>query len=275
VSQKRVLLVDDEPAILTTFQQILIGDGFDVDVASTVAAGLALMQSQQYDALITDLNIGQPGDGFTLVSAMRRTQPDAVTFIITGFPAFDTALEAIRSQVDDYFVKPMDVRALLNALRERLGSPKRHVPIPAKRVGVIVDARKEQVIRDWLQRFRDGCEQARPLADEELIDNVPRIIAEMARCAIEDDRQTSPKACDAANRHGELRCRQGFSVEVFLSESRYLRQAVLYCVHSAMLEVNLSYVFDDLARMSESLDAQLEISLSAYLECRDQLRLTA
>lgn len=275
MSQQRVLLVDDEPAILATFQQILMGDGFEVAVASSVAAGLALMQSQTFDALITDLNIGQPGDGFTLVSAMRRTQPEAVTFIITGFPAFDTALEAIRSQVDDYFVKPMDIQALLNALHNRLESPKRHVPIPAKRVGVIVRARQNDIIRDWLRRLREGCPQAASFTDEELIDNVPKIVGEMARCATEDDRNISADARGSASHHGELRCNQGFSIDVFLRESRFLRQAVLYYVHSAMLEVNLSFVFEDLSVMSDSLDAQLEISVSAYIACRDQHPQTA
>ena len=54
--------------------------------------------------LLTDLNIGGPADGFILVSAMRRVQCKAATFILTGYPDFQTALEAIRKQVDDYFV---------------------------------------------------------------------------------------------------------------------------------------------------------------------------
>lgn len=275
MSQKRVLLVDDEPSILTTFQQILSNSDFDVDVASTVAAGLALMQTQPFDALITDLNIGQPGDGFTLVSAMRRTQPNAVTIIITGFPAFDTALEAIRSQVDDYFVKPTDINALLQTLRARLDSPKRHQHLQMKRVAELLSGRKREVIQDWLRRFRGGCVLPRHFDDDELIDSVPDILNELVHSARAGQVDLSGEARAAATRHGDLRCRQGFRVDVFLRESRFLRQAVLHAVHSAMLEVNLSYVFGDLAVMSEALDEQLEISLSAYVACRDRSRRTA
>jgi ActR/RegA family two-component response regulator len=39
-----------------------------------------------FDVLISDLNIGHPADGFVVVSAMRRTQPDTLTFILTGYP---------------------------------------------------------------------------------------------------------------------------------------------------------------------------------------------
>ncbi len=279
VVPQRVLLVDDEPAILTTFQQILAGEGFDVSVAATVAEGLAQIQAKSFDALITDLNIGEPGDGFTLVSAMRRTQPDAVTFIITGFPAFDTALEAIRSQVDDYFVKPMDIHGLLQALHRRLDAPRRHVPIPAKRVGAIVQRKVNEVVQHWLRLFRDNCVgdkhlpdagRCASLSDDELIDNVPDIIDEIARCAVHGDRNLSEHARRSATHHGEQRFRQGFSIDVFLRESRFLRQAILSCIHSSMLEVNLSYVFEDLGVMSDSLDAQLEISLAAYVSLRDQ-----
>jgi YesN/AraC family two-component response regulator len=40
---------------------------------------------------------------------MRRTKPDCVNLILTGYPAFETALEAIRNQVDDYIVKPAEI----------------------------------------------------------------------------------------------------------------------------------------------------------------------
>lgn len=71
---------------------------------------LALITAEKYDVLISDLNIGHPGDGFTVVSAMRRTQPEAVTLILTGYPAFESVLRAIREQVDDFLTKPTDVQ---------------------------------------------------------------------------------------------------------------------------------------------------------------------
>src|SRR5438270_14059879 len=106
---RKILFVDDEPGIRVTLPMILGQHGFEVVTASNVREGLALIQQQEFHVLLTDLNIGEPGDGFTLVTAMRRVQPKAVTLIITGFPAFETALRAIREQVDDYVVKPADV----------------------------------------------------------------------------------------------------------------------------------------------------------------------
>jgi len=72
---RRILFVDDEPGIRVTLSAILQANGFQVTSAATVAEALREINSQTFDALISDLNIGEPGDGFTVVSAMRRTQP--------------------------------------------------------------------------------------------------------------------------------------------------------------------------------------------------------
>src|SRR5438132_1515104 len=97
--QPRVLFVDDEESIRMTLPPMLETYGFKVVAAATVPEALRLVAQEKFDVLIADLNVGSPADGFTVVSAMRRTQPQAVTFILTGYPDIETALEAIRRQV--------------------------------------------------------------------------------------------------------------------------------------------------------------------------------
>ena len=116
----RILFVDDEPGIRLTLAPILQEHGFSVSTAGSVPDALELINHQAFDVLLSDLNIGQPGDGFTVVSAMRRVQPEACTFILTGYPDFETALQAIRGQVDDYLLKPTDVPTLLQAIQTKL-----------------------------------------------------------------------------------------------------------------------------------------------------------
>src|ERR1700727_51606 len=120
----RILFVDDEAGIRTTLKVILEQHGFEVTTASTVREALEYLNHSPFDVLLSDLNIGQPGDGFTVVSAMRRVQPQAATFILTGYPDFDTALQAIRSQVDDYLLKPTDVPTLIHTIQHRLAHRK-------------------------------------------------------------------------------------------------------------------------------------------------------
>src|SRR4051812_4179426 len=112
----RILCVDDDIAVLKSLENVLIYSGFEVAAVPSVPEALRLISQQPFDVLLTDLNIGQPGDGFTVVSAMRRVQPDAATFILTGYPDLETAIQAVRSQVDDYFSKPLNVPDLLSAI---------------------------------------------------------------------------------------------------------------------------------------------------------------
>src|SRR5437773_12017466 len=121
----RVLFVDDEAAIRLTLPVILEQQGFAVTIAASVPEALEVINHRAFDVLLTDLNIGSPADGFILVSAMRKIQPGAATFILTGYPDFQTALEAIRKQVDDYFTKPADIPTLVSTLRATVHRPHR------------------------------------------------------------------------------------------------------------------------------------------------------
>ncbi len=80
------------------------------------------IRSTDFDLLLCDLNIEQERDGFNVIRAMRSANPDCVTVILTGYPDFDSAVEGIRCQVDDYLMKPTDVDALLALLDKKLAA---------------------------------------------------------------------------------------------------------------------------------------------------------
>ena len=117
---KRLLFVDDEPSIRLTLPALLENNGFDVRVASTVNEALAEISQQEFDVLVSDLNIGSERDGFDVVKAMRQAHPRCVTILLTGYPAFETAVEGIRHQIDDYVVKPADIEVLVKMMNQKL-----------------------------------------------------------------------------------------------------------------------------------------------------------
>ena len=121
-SQPRLLFVDDEESIRLTLPPLLQTKGFEVRAAANVPEALVEINSRHFDVLITDLNIGEQGDGFLVVSAMRHLQPHCVNLILTGYPALETAVQAIRSQVDDYLMKPSDVDCLVTTINGKLAS---------------------------------------------------------------------------------------------------------------------------------------------------------
>jgi ActR/RegA family two-component response regulator len=119
---RRVLVADDDPIVSRTLVPILRQRGFESDVVATVSDALNLIESQVFDVLICDLNIAQPRDGFVIVTAMRKAHPQSVIVLLTGYPGFDTAVEGIRQDVDDYFVKPADYEVLISTLEKRVAA---------------------------------------------------------------------------------------------------------------------------------------------------------
>jgi DNA-binding NtrC family response regulator len=119
---KRLLFVDDEEGIRATLPLLLQARGFDVRVAANVSEALSQMKTHGFDVLLSDLNIGKDDDGFTVVQAMRKTHPHCVNILLTGYPGFESALQALHDEVDDYFVKPADLDSLISTIERKLRS---------------------------------------------------------------------------------------------------------------------------------------------------------
>jgi DNA-binding NtrC family response regulator len=119
-TRKRLLFVDDEPSIRLTLAPVLEHHGFAVTTAASVSEAVAQIKTSQFDILLSDLNIGEEGDGFHVVREMREHYPRCVTIILTGYPAFESAQLAIRYQVDDYVVKPADIDLLVSTITQKM-----------------------------------------------------------------------------------------------------------------------------------------------------------
>ena len=117
---KRLLFVDDEEGIRATLPAILERRGYQVRVAATVPEALSEMRNHKFDVLVSDLNIGEDGNGFTVIRAMRKTHPNCVAILLTGYPAFETAVQAIEDEVDGYLVKPADIDSLVGTIERKL-----------------------------------------------------------------------------------------------------------------------------------------------------------
>src|SRR6184192_4576738 len=129
-----LLFVDDEPSIRLTLPPILQERGFHVQVAANVSAALTAIKARHFDVLLSDINIDRESDGFTVAEAMREANPDAVTILLTAYPAFETAVHSIREEVDDYFTKPADVDAIVSTIDRKLLARGIQRTIPTKKL---------------------------------------------------------------------------------------------------------------------------------------------
>jgi DNA-binding NtrC family response regulator len=120
--QPRVLIVDDDPALLQALPQALQLRMAEVTVetADSAAAALDRIAARDYDAIVTDIKM--PGmDGLALLAEIRRRQPDTPILIITGHGEYDLSVRALRGGAYDFIQKPIDrdhfVATLYRAIR--------------------------------------------------------------------------------------------------------------------------------------------------------------
>jgi len=260
----RVLFLDDEESIRATLPLMLEAYGFSVTSTGTVPDALRLISHEKFDVLIADLNVGNAGDGFTVVSAMRRTQPTAVNFILTGFPAFETALEAIRQQVDDYLIKPTEIESLVQAIQSRLTDRKPTHGIQPKRLPDIIEHDLDSIVKQWLTAVKKDEEiSAIPLSDSDREDHVPLLLQQSLERA--RGRQLTPEDTDAAELHGAVRRKQGYSIPLVVREAKILLRVLADCVQQNLLAIQVSYLIPDMVNVWETIATELEISVKAFV----------
>jgi len=263
----RILFADDEPAIRMTLPAILQQEGFEVSVAATVAEALAYINREPYDVLLADLNIGERGDGFTLISAMRRVQPQAVTLILTGYPDFETALQAIRNQVDDYLTKPADIRNLVTTIKEKSANPRRVAPIQTKRVSAILRESADQIVNEWLEETnKNTVLSSLELSKKERLDHIRLMIEELAKRIEAGPNVIADNDKKAATKHGQERFQQGYTVRRIAIEARLLHGVISRVLHKHLLSIDMSTCISDIMLMGEGLHEEFEESIRAFEE---------
>jgi len=101
----RILLVDDEAAILRTFRYCLEDRGYTVMTAASAAQAEAILQRQVFDLCFLDLRLGED-NGLDVLQQMRLLAPWMRVVIVTAHSAVDTAVDAMQAGAADYLLKP-------------------------------------------------------------------------------------------------------------------------------------------------------------------------
>jgi DNA-binding NtrC family response regulator len=114
-----LLLVDDDPFILEGIGEDLESNGYLVSRASSGETAVDLLESTQFDMVITDLVMDNT-DGIQVLKKTKELNSETQVIILTGFGDMDSAIEALRSQADDFLLKPCESQEMLFRVRNCL-----------------------------------------------------------------------------------------------------------------------------------------------------------
>jgi len=115
-----LLLVDDEPSILSALRRLFRPQGYRILAAESGAAALELVANDAVDLVISDMRM--PGmDGAQFLERIRRQQPHAVRILLTGYADISSTIAAINGgEIHRYIAKPWDDNDILLVVREAL-----------------------------------------------------------------------------------------------------------------------------------------------------------
>lgn len=266
----KILLVDDDDAVRLMMKTSLEHKGFEVVAAATVTKALKHIATESFDVLITDLHMPNPGDGFTVVTAMHHSQPNALTLLVSGYPDVQSAMAAILLEADEIMVKPFEVAKLADLVREKMLNRKPALRLEKERVGAILRRCIARVVEDWLARAKQSKELNHVLlSDDERTGHLPKLVEDLvvrlskpSATAKDNDAAFSP----AAAAHGRLRHKQGYTPAMLVHESRILQVTLFGTLQSNLSLLDFSLLLPDVMTIADEVDAQLTQSMDSYMD---------
>lgn len=115
----KILIVDDEPRILSLLHSLLKAEGMESVSARDGSEALQLLRSQNFDLLVTDIRMS-PMDGMELFRIARTELPDMPVILLTAYGAIETAIEAMKLGAYDYLTKPFKINEFLITVKRAI-----------------------------------------------------------------------------------------------------------------------------------------------------------
>jgi DNA-binding NtrC family response regulator len=108
----KILLVDDEPSILSVLCTVLRSEDYEVTAASDGQEAIDLFRSEDFDLLISDIRMN-PINGMDILRLAHEEKPSTSVIMLTAYGSVETAIEALKLGAFDYVTKPFKVDELL------------------------------------------------------------------------------------------------------------------------------------------------------------------
>jgi len=138
VSKDRLLIVDDDEAILRNLEKILQLEGYETDIARTGFEAIEKTKTNFYNLALLDIKLPDM-EGTELLKRMHETFPKMVKIMVTGYPDLENAIASLNSGADAYLIKPVSVQRLLDVVKQKLAEQKS------------LEEMTEEKVKEWIE----------------------------------------------------------------------------------------------------------------------------
>ncbi|MDA8082554.1 MAG: response regulator [Nitrospiraceae bacterium] len=123
MSKGTILVIDDEDIVRMSCSRTLVPEGYEVQLVKNGLDGLALLEQQPVDLVLTDLKMPEI-DGIEILRRIKGKWPGIEVIIITGYQTVDTAVKSIKLGAYDYLEKPFTPDALVASVAKAMAHKK-------------------------------------------------------------------------------------------------------------------------------------------------------
>lgn len=266
LSRPKVLLVQPKNVDQSGLHSALEREGFEVVEQATVADALISLAANKFVGLISDLHLPGPGDGFTLVSAMRHVHPDAITILMSEYPALRESVSALLPQADEILVTPVPLQQIVRLLKNRLLAPKHRVSTGREPVATILERYTPHIIADWLVRVNQSSKINHLKLSDQLRTGHLRILLQelVSRLRAPHVDEGTAQTSLAAVAHGQARKQQGYTASMLVEESRILQVCIFKTLRTNLNAVDLTLVLTEVMTIADEVDSQLTQTMASF-----------
>ena len=142
--KRRILIVDDDQAILKSLGDYLSLKGYSVETAKTGKEAIEKSKSQFFNLAVLDIKLPDI-EGTELLTRMHETEPRMIKIMLTGFPNMTNAVESVNKRADAYVVKPVEPEKLLKLVEQKLGEQGRELKMDKDRLIKYIESRDNEL----------------------------------------------------------------------------------------------------------------------------------
>jgi len=119
----RIMVIDDEKIVGDMAKMSLENEGYKVETFLNAEPALARLKEEKFDVVVTDYKM-KGIDGMEVLRTVKSLYPETKVIMITAFANLDTAIEALRGDVHDFFPKPVKIKELKASIGRALEKEK-------------------------------------------------------------------------------------------------------------------------------------------------------
>lgn len=119
MTEKRILLIDDDKNIVSSFKEILELHDYEVSTANTGKEGIKIAREGNFNLALLDMKLPDM-EGTELLAVLQKESPHMLKIMVTGFASMDNAVKSLNLGASAYIMKPVNPEELINTIKDKL-----------------------------------------------------------------------------------------------------------------------------------------------------------